>query len=266
MEHAWNLDSFCRIHLGFRDVSVAVHLADDGVSPFLGFRRVLGGVPSSWRLSDSGEQGGFGKVEILGGFREEILRRDFHAVTVRAELGEVEISGEDLVFRHFSLDGDGEACFVELAGDRAFRRLFDQIVVVGHAALLDQCVLDVLLRDGRAAGGVSACEVVDEGAGQTLNVDPVVVVEASVLNGDSGILHVLGDLVGSDDDPVLRVEGGDRASVRGEQHGLLRGLDESQVVGAFLEHRGHGIHSGAGGGDHRHDDAGDECSADQAHA
>ena len=266
MEHVGDRDVLGGGHLLLRDVAVAVHFADDRVAPGLGLLGVLDRVPARRRLRDSREHCGLGDVQVLRGLGEEVLGGSLDAVAVGAELGQVEVPGEDLVFRHLPFDGDREPRLVDLSGDRALGGLLNEVVVVVHAPLFDEGVLDVLLRDGRAAGGVASREVVDERSRQALDVDAVVLVKAPVLDRDGGVLHVLGDLVRRDDDPVFGVEGRDLAPVGGQKHRLLRGLDESEVVGAFLEHGGHRIGSGAGGRSYRHDEACEKGPADEAHA
>ena len=153
-----------------------------------------------------------------------MLRRGLDAVVRSAELGEVEVAREDLLFRHLLLDRHGEAGFVELAADRPLRGLGDELLVARGPPALDDCVLHVLLRDRGSARGGAAGQIVHEGPGQPLDVDAVVPVEPAVLDGRGGVLHMLRDLVRRNHDSVLRVETGDLGAVRGQEHRLLGGL------------------------------------------
>ena len=101
-----------------------------------------------------------------------------------AEVDLVQVLGEDLVLRPLAL---------EVVGERRLAQLLEH----GPAVLGGERVLDELLGDRRGAllGGARA-HVLPHGAGDALEVDPAVLVEALVLDRDHRLLHHRGDLVG----------------------------------------------------------------------
>ena len=266
LEHLLDGHRHRGVELVLGDVPVAVHLAEDGVAAGLGGVGVLDRIPPRRGLRDPGQHRRFGDRQILGGLGEVVLRRGLDAVVRSAELGEVEVAREDLLFRHLLLDRHGEAGFVELAADRPLRGLGDELLVARGPPALDDRVLHVLLRDRGSARGGAAGQIVHEGPGQPLDVDAVVLVEPAVLDGHGGVLHMLRDLVRRNHDSVLRVETGDLGAVRGQEHRLLGGLGEPEVAGRLLEYRRHGVDAGSRRGGEGHGDSGQQNPAQAAHA
>ena len=68
--------------------------------------------------------------------------------------------------------------------------------------ITDECVLDVLLGDGRAALDVTAEQVIAHCAGEAGDREPGVGVEVAILGGHHGVADVHRYLIDIDIDPV----------------------------------------------------------------
>ncbi len=136
-----------------------------------------------------------------------------------AEVDRVEVLGEDFVLSPVVLQAVGERRLAELLEDRA-------------AFFGGQGVLDELLGDRRGALlGALAEDVADQGAGDALEVDAVVFVEARVLDRDHRVLDVRRDLPRGEQDLVLVAgQGADRLARGVEDLAVLRGLVLGEVV------------------------------------
>jgi hypothetical protein len=148
------------------------------------------------------------------------------AVGAVAEVRDVEVPLEDLLLGVVLLVRDGELELPDLAGDRLLRGRPHLLLGGG---LLHEGELDELLGDGRAAlrlpvlGG----RVVQERTQRALEVECAVLVEAAVLDGQQGVVHLRADLLQRDVLPVLLVEVREQAAVGREQ---ARGLGRGSVL------------------------------------
>ena len=203
-EHQLLGDGLVILRLG--DVALIVHLSKDELLPRLVVvaadeRIVLGGV-----VRDADDAGALRERQLRRCLAEVGLRRGVDAVAALAEIHDVQVPLDDLLFvvRLFK-----------------FKRLEDlqQLALDGDVVLLRE-VLDELLRDGGAAEVVAHGEEhVHERAGGAVPVHALVLVKALILNGDGRVLHVLRDVLIIDPDAVFRA---------GEGHELL------PVAGAVL--------------------------------
>ena len=150
------------------------------------------------RLEHRREQGGVGGIEILGRRAEVVLGGALDAVRVVSEVDGVEIRGKDLVLRPALLKLPRERRLAHLALHRLRARQVR--------------VLDELLRDGAGTLVRTGREAIEERAGDAVQVDAVVLIEALVLDRDDGILHHLRDAVTLDDHArLVGTENGDPA-------------------------------------------------------
>jgi hypothetical protein len=171
-----------------------------------------------------------------------------------AEVGLVQVSLQDLVLGQaaFQLDGvDGLA----------------QLAVEGAGVAGDR-ELDELLGEGAPAlGERPVAQVGHARPGDAPEVDPVVVVEAVVLDGDDGVADPLGDVLELDHPTVLvQPEGGQGGAVGGVDDRLLgrdgqvvlelRHVD--QLVGGVPGQAARGDHQGERGHARDQGDAGDQ--------
>ena len=161
-----------------------------------------------------------------------------------AEGGDVEVSLEDLLLGVLLLQAERELHLPQLAGDGALSGVPDDLVVVVPQAGLDECVAHVLLRQGRGALARAAGVVGDQGAHHAGRVNPLVLVEALVLHGHDGVLHVDRDLAQGHHDAVLCVELGDLLAVGRVQGRDLAGLLDVEIAGELLEEFGGGLGQG----------------------
>ena len=160
---------------------------------------VLAGV-----VGDADQTGALGQRQLADALAEIGAGRSLHAVAGLAQTDAVQVRLQDLILvialfqlqcavylHHLTLDG--------------------ALVVAGH-------VLDELLGDGGTALHAPARQSAEDGAHRAPEVHAVMAFKALVLNGDGGILHVLGDVVKVDPDTVLAV------AVQGLIHDPLVGL------------------------------------------
>ncbi len=132
------------------------------------------------RLEQRGEVGALLDAELPGVGLVVGLGRGLDAVGVAAVVARVDVAREDVVLGFLLVDLQGDDHLLELAG--------------GGLILVQVVVLDVLLSDRRAALGAPAGHGVEQTAGEALQVDAGVTVEALVLRGDEGVLHILGHI------------------------------------------------------------------------
>ena len=180
-----------------------------------------------------------------------------------AEGGDVEVSLEDLLLGVLLLQAERELHLPQLAGDGALSGVPDDLVVVVPQAGLDECVAHVLLRQGRGALARAAGVVGDQGTHHAGRVNPLVLVEALVLHGHDGVLHVDRDLAQGHHDAVLCVELGDLGPIGRQEGRDLAGLLDVEVAGELLEELGGGL------GQRRrdaHEGGGEACGQDTADA
>ena len=156
--------------------------------------RVLEGVVIVGIPDHAGEQRRLCQGEPRGPGAEERPGGHLHAVGTLAEVDRVEVVGEYLVLRPAFLELVGQDGLADLAAQR----------LLGRFVGVDIGVLDELLRDRRPAlHRVSRTHIGQEGACDGVVVDPLVAVEALVLDGHDGLLHDLRDLARGDDDTAL---------------------------------------------------------------
>ena len=183
-----------------------------------GRAQVVAGVQPRGGLGQGGQQGRLRQVQAGGGLAEPHPAGRLHPIGPAAEIGAVEIEGEDLVLAQHGLDPQGQGRFLQLAGQGLVRGQED---APGH-----------LLGDGGAALHHPVRRQVRPGRpGHAHQVHPVVVVEAPVLRRQEGLGHIGGQLGEADGRAVaeaalaqhlaVAVEKGDpRRPVHGPQ-GLL---------------------------------------------
>ena len=156
------------------------HPVEHPVPPALGALEVQRGVQRRRALDQRGQQCAVGDGELLDGFVEVGPRRRRDPVGAPAEVDDVQIGLQHLVFgplpRH-------------LGGDDEFLGLADQAADAG-ALGSHQRVLDVLLGDRRTALRVTAEDVVLERAREPGEREARVGVEVAVLGRD----HRLADM------------------------------------------------------------------------
>ena len=148
---------------------------------WIGERVIAGGV-----LHHPGQQRGLGQGEVRGRRAEVRFCRYFDPVGEVAEVGVVQVAGEDLLLGLLVGDRDGEPQLVQLSG---------HCVLVGRLSLLqvgsrqDQHVLDVLLGDtGTTLHGL-VLQVVDERTQGALEVQGAFLPEPVVLDRHDRLPH-----------------------------------------------------------------------------
>ena len=151
---------------------------------------------------DPGQQRRLRERQLRGALAVEVrARRLEDPVRAVPEVDRVEVGGEDPVLRPALGQLPGERRLAHLAGDR---------LVVAAVR-----VLDVLLRDRRAAlDHRLVADVLPRSAQDPADVDPVVLEEPLVLDGDDRLLHDRRDLVGAHEDAAL-------VSAKDREHALL---------------------------------------------
>ena len=249
------LAAFGVLLLGY--VALFVHLFQHQVAAAEGVFGVDLGVEGRGRGDDPGQRrrlpglehrgAGLGRRAAAGvGAAEVGAGGGLDPVGALAEVDRVEVLGEDFVLGPVALEPVGERRLAELLQDRA-------------AAFGFERVLDELLGDRRGALlGALAEHVLDQGAGDALEVDPVVFVEAGVLDRDHRVLDVGGDLAGGEQDLVLVAgQGADRFARGVVDLAVLRGL----VLGEVVDRRQVLGDSGHHPEDHR--DQGEDGEAEQ---
>ncbi len=158
------------------------HRVEDPRDALLAARQVgrrAGGVVDGGPADDRGEQGALGRGQLRDVLAEVGLGRRLDAARASPEVDRVEVVLEDLVLAALLVQLDGDDDLLELALDG---------LVAGQEG-----VLDVLLRDGRPALGRTALQRDLDRAGDAARAYAVVGVEGTVLGGEEGLLHVVGD-------------------------------------------------------------------------
>ena len=155
-------------------------------------------------VGNADQTGTLGQRQLAGALAEVGTGRCLYAVARLSQADAVQIGFQDLILavalfqlqrtvdlRHLTLDGT--------------------LVVAGH-------VLDELLGDGGAALHAPTRQGTEDGAHCTSEVHAVVLFKALVLDGDGGVLHIIGDILQIDPDAVLAL------AVQGLVHDPLVGL------------------------------------------
>ena len=153
------------------DVVCGKHVAEHFVPALQARLGILFRIVGGGRLGNAGERSRLDERKILGAHLVVILRRRLDAIAPIAIVDGVEVHVEDLVFSVFLLHLDGELRLARFALERDAGGLFGQ----GRVA-------HELLRDGGSAFARPARQIVQERAHDALGVDPVVLVEANVLD------------------------------------------------------------------------------------
>ena len=231
------------------------HLIERVVAPDLRVLGMVDRIEAPRRRDEAGERRRLLDAQVGGVDAPVRLRRRLHAVRSVPQIDGVEVAGQDLVLRQRLLELDREERLADLLLDRARRHH----VLPGPVRLLDVAarvhLLDELLRDrGTALDGLVLHQVGPRGAEDADGIDPGMLVEAVVLDGDDGVAEMLGHLIERDDRPV------DRAVDRGEQGTVAvvheRRLDRRQRPGQL--DLGVGVHQRTRDGQHDHDGHRDE--------
>ena len=160
------------------DVPVLLHDAQHALHALRRHVGVLRRVPGGGGGDDAGDGRGLGQAQVLGVLAEIRLRGGLDAVRPAAQVDRVHV-----VAQHFALilllrDLHREDGLAELAG------------VAGRFAQI--VAFRVLLGDGRPALARALGDVVDERAGDALEIDAPVRVERAVLGGHDRLAHIVG--------------------------------------------------------------------------
>ena len=227
--HVFRLGGVCLV---LRDESAFDHQIKHDVALLLRCVRVHRGVVSRRVLSDGRDRCRLAESEVRGRFREIMFGGGLHAIHARAELRDVQVSLQNLALGILLLQLQRNEHFLELAGNGVFGSVIraDRIVVLRR--LVDEHILDVLLRQRRTALRVAALDIcLHECAQHALHINAGMLEEAPVLACHNRLLHVLRDMRQVHDDSVLRIERrNERRAVRRIHLGLLR-----QVVGVEVD-------------------------------
>ena len=196
--------------LPVRDEAVFIHRVEDRVAPGNRAVRVQMRRVVRRRLDDPRQQRALGQREPGRGLVEIGVGGGLHAVGSVAEVHRVQIRLQNLALVHR---------LFQLQRQHDLLRLARQRLRLGQVRQLDQ-----LLGDGGGPLGVAErADVVPKRAHQPVEVHAVVAVEAQVLGGDEGVLHVLGHARKRHPDAVLTaLQRADGLAVRGKDRGRYR--------------------------------------------
>ena len=224
--------------LGRGDHPELVHEPQDHAPPPHGAAWIRVGVEVSGTGDQPGQECRLREVELLGVDIEERPGGRLHAVRTLAEVDRVQVAREDLVLRQPVFQLPGEHRLAHLAGDRSVGpgvQVLHQLLGDRRAALLDAAVADVHV------GGTE----------DRPTIDPVVEVEATVLDRDGRVADPRGDLGRPKDHAILdRMELCDHPVVRGIDEGRLRELASRNVIQVHAtgsREKGAGRHEGRQG-------------------
>ena len=175
-----------------RDVAVVEHAVQDVSAAIVRGGEVAARVVATRALDQAGKHRGFGDGQALRVLPEVGTRGLADAPGAAAEIDLVQIEIEDLVLAEVLFDLPREDDLAHLAA----------IGPLGG----EQEALHHLLGDGRgAARDALGEEVVDRGARDRDEIDPLVLEEGAVLGGHEGELDVARDLVDRDEPALLGV-------------------------------------------------------------
>jgi len=184
------LFGFCGVVLVLGNVSLIVHLVENGLLPLFVILNAVKRVVICRQVGDAGNGGALRQVQILHVFAEVGLGRRLHSIAALAEIHHVEIPFYDLFLGVF---------FLQLQS----LEYLQQLALHGNIVLLCK-VFDKLLGYGGAAEVVVHTEEhVDKRVRGTEPVHALVLVEALVLYGYHGMFHVFGYLVIVDPDALF---------------------------------------------------------------
>ena len=157
-------------------------------------------------LHEASQEGGLEVVQFGGGLREVALRGGLNAVGNGAEGRDVQVAGEDLIFRLGLLQCQRVLDFAELTLGGLLGSGADLISVALEIAALSQRVAHVLLGDRGGTLTAGVAQVRHERAGDTGGVHAVVLVEALIFDRDNCFLHDVRNVRAGNDDALLVVE------------------------------------------------------------
>ena len=174
---------FCQriLELFFGDEVLIAHLAQNGSAAIFVILGVDQRIPLRRVLGDAGDRRALADGALIDGLVEIQLRRRLDALTVVAEVDDVEVCLDDLILAVFLFDIDRAEDLSELTGER-------DLVIVGQ-------VFDQLLGQSRAAVVVGAGSQRQYRRAGSLPVDAVVLVKTLVLDRDDRIDHRLRDVL-----------------------------------------------------------------------
>ncbi len=164
--------------LGFGNVTLRFHEVKDKISAIFCRFRVVFGVKSGRIFGYAGDSRALGKRQIGNFFSEVIFGRALHAVVSAAEVYDVEIHLENLIFVVNRFHFLSYRHFVDFALECFFGgklRVFDKLLSYRRGAF----------------GHFFGFEVFDYGAGNALVVNAAVAVKSLVLNGYERIYKIL---------------------------------------------------------------------------
>ena len=247
------------------DVAEVGHPVEHLAAALLRRLRVARRVVGDRLLHRAREGRGLDEGQLAGVLGEVAQRGGLDAVGTGAEVGDVEVALEDLVLGEDPFEGQRVAHLLELAdvGARACGR-----GLLGGGGALDEHVLDVLLREGRATATGrrgAAGRVADEGADDAARVDAAVLVEATVLDRDDRLAHDRRDRGQRHLDAVLLVDRREHGAVGGEDARALRQRRRGQLRGQRLVALDGRPGGDAGPADERQGRAGHEHAGHEAH-
>jgi hypothetical protein len=166
---------------------------------------MIDGVETPRRRDETGDRRRLLDGEVCGVDAPVRLRRRLDAVRAVPQIDGVEVTGQDLILRKRLLELDGEERFADLLLDGAGRHdVFPGAVRLIHVvARVD--LFDELLCDRRTAlHGLVLHQIGPGGAQDPDGIDPRMLVEAVVLDGEHGVAEMFGHLIERDDRAVDR--------------------------------------------------------------
>ena len=168
--------------LGGGDGAGLLHGVQHQMRPFLGFFRLVDGAVVGRALQAGGQHGGLGDGELGRRLVVEAPRRGLQPVGPAAEVDPGKVHPQDLLFG---------VALLQLHGQHDLLGLALHGLVGGQEQVSRQ-----LLGDGGGALHDPALgEVLGEGARHADGVEPLVLIEAPVLDGDEGGGHIGGQAV-----------------------------------------------------------------------
>ena len=177
------------------DIALFVHLAQDDLLPLLVVRLVVERVVIGRLVRDADDGGAFCQGKVLDVFSEIGMSCDADTPAAFTKIDSVEVPFENFLFVVFLFQFQSAEDLGQLALD-------------GNLILAGQ-VFQKLLGDGRAAVAcLHAGKHLDKGAGRAVPVNPLVVIETLVFDGNQSLLHILGDVFILDPDaPLIAPDG-----------------------------------------------------------
>ena len=178
------------------DIALFIHLAENNFLTVLVVLLIVERVIISGLVGDADDGGTLRQTQILDVLAEICMGGNPHTPASFAEIDRIEVPLQDFLLVVFLFQLQGTEDLGQFPGDR-------DLVLSGE-------VFQQLLGDGRAAvTGLHTGEHLDKSARSAVPVDPLMLIEALVLNGDQGLLHILRDFFILDPDAALISADGD---------------------------------------------------------